>query len=129
MIMEGYAVAFHGYPSFTKDIDIFFDCSVENVFRLRAALVAFGIEESDLLEEAFATKSNILTFGVAPSRVDLVNDIDGVPYAEARPNTVRGHYGAVEVSFIGLADLVRNKQSTTGAQDKADLQELTRQDE
>lgn len=126
MIVGGYAVAFHGYPRFTKDIDIFFDSSRENVTRLHAALMAFGFTQQDLSMEAFTTEGNILTFGVAPSRVDLVSDIDGVRYADAKPNAVRGTYGTVEVTFIGRAELIRNKRATSRAQDKVDAEELTR---
>ena len=125
MIVGGYAVAFHGYPRFTKDIDIFFESSPKNVARLRTALVAFGFEQQDLPEEAFTTQGNTLTFGVAPSRVDLVNDIDGVRYADAKPNVVRGAYGGVEVTFIGRNELIQNKRATHRAQDKVDAEELT----
>lgn len=125
MIVGGYAVAFHGYPRFTKDVDIFFEFSSRNVARLRAALVAFGFEEQNLPEEAFTTRGNILTFGAAPSRVDLINDIDGVRYADAKPNVARGAYGKVEVPFIGLDELIQNKRATSRAQDKVDVEELT----
>ena len=125
MIVGGYAVAFHGHPRFTKDIDLFFDSSDENAGRLRSALVAFGFGQEDLPLSAFTTKGNVLTFGVVPTRVDLINDIDGVTYEEARPNAVRGTYGEVEVSFIGFGDLVRNKAATPRTRDKADVEELT----
>ncbi|HUW60688.1 MAG TPA: hypothetical protein VMZ06_06745 [Candidatus Bathyarchaeia archaeon] len=124
MIVGGYAVAFHGYPRFTKDIDIFFECSQENIARLRSALVAFGFTEEDLPEDAFATKGNVLTFGVAPTRVDLLNDIDGVRYADAKANIVRGAYGGVEVTFIGRDDLIQNKRAAPRSQDKVDAEEL-----
>ena len=124
MIVGGYAVAFHGHPRFTKDIDIFFESSSANVARLRAALVAFGFEEHELREEVFTAEGNIVTFGVAPTRVDLLNDIDGVRYADAKPNVVRGAYGGVQVAFIGLAELIRNKLATPREQDKLDAKEL-----
>jgi hypothetical protein len=124
MIVGGYAVAFHGYPRFTKDIDVFFRLTGENALRLRDALVAFGFREEDLPIEAFSTAGNVLTFGVAPTRIDLINEIDGVTYDEARPNVVRGRYGDVEVTFIGLADLVKNKKATPRAKDKGDVEEL-----
>jgi hypothetical protein len=124
MVVGGYAVAFHGYPRFTKDIDIFFESSSENVARLREALIAFGFTEQDLPVDAFTKAGNILTFGVAPSRVDLMNRIDGVEYAEAERNTVRGKYGRVEITFIGRDDLIRNKQATTRPQDAVDAAEL-----
>ncbi|GMW01900.1 MAG: hypothetical protein AMXMBFR84_30360 [Candidatus Hydrogenedentota bacterium] len=125
MIVGGYAVAFHGYPRLTKDIDLFFDRTPENVALLRKALIAFGFESKDLPEEAFFTK-NLLTFGVPPLRVDLLNEIDGVTFMEARPNIVRGHYGDVSARFIGKTELVKNKRSTNRPQDKYDLEELER---
>ena len=75
--------------------------------------------------EAFTTKRNVLTFGVAPSRVDLINEIDGVTYAEARPNVVHGNYGSARVRFIGYDDLIKNKKATRRTRDKGDVEELT----
>lgn len=124
MIVGGYAVAYHGHPRFTKDIDVFFDSTRENVNRLRRVLIAFGFREEDLPAEAFTTKGNMLTFGVPPSRVDFVNDIDGVTFEQARPNIVKGTYGSIEVKFIGFNDLIRNKQATPRARDKGDIEEL-----
>jgi len=125
MIVGGYAVAFHGYPRFTKDIDIFFESAPENIARLRASLIAFGFEAEDLPESAFRAEGSILTFGVAPTRVDLLNSIDGVQYAEAKPNAVRGAYGSIDVAFIGREDLIRNKRATPRDQDKIDAAELS----
>ncbi len=127
MIVGGYAVAYHGFPRFTKDIDLLFRHTKENALRLRKALVAFGFREGDLPIEAFITEGNVLTFGAVPTRVDLLNQIDGVTYDEAHPNIVRGNYGNVEVPFIGLADLLKNKMSTPRTKDKADAEELEQQ--
>lgn len=124
MVVGGYAVAFHGYPRFTKDIDVFFQSDDENVRLLRQALMAFGFREDDLPREAFTTPGNVLTFGVVPTRIDLINSIDGVTYEEARRNVVRGAYGEVEVTFIGFDDLIKNKKSTPRAKDKGDVEEL-----
>ena len=124
MIVGGYAVAFHGYPRFTKDIDVFYRSSEQNILRLRAALIDFGFSEKDLPLDVFATAGAVLTFGVAPTRVDMINQIDGVSFDEARPNVVRGTYGGVEVTFIGLDELLRNKRSTPRARDKGDVEEL-----
>ena len=125
MIVGGYAVAFHGYPRFTRDIDIFFEASSENIERLQAALLVFGFSEQDLPEDAFKAKGTVLTFGAVPVRVDLINEIDAVTYAEAKPNVLRGRYGEIEVTFIGFDDLIRNKQATPRARDKGDVEELT----
>lgn len=124
MVVGGYAVAFHGRPRFTKDIDIFFLNSVENVSRLRKALLAFGFLESDLPESVFMERGNIVQFGVVPVRVDLVNEIDGVDFEEAEGGLVRGRYGRTEVSFIGKRDLIRNKRASGRPQDKVDAEAL-----
>ncbi len=128
MIVGGYAVAYHGYPRFTKDIDVFFRVTADNTRRLRMALVTFGFREEDLPLEAFTTVGNVLTFGAVPSRVDLINSIDGVTYDEACPNAIRGRYGNIEVNFIGLPDLLKNKKATPRAKDKGDVEELMQQD-
>jgi predicted nucleotidyltransferase len=125
MIVGGYAVAFHGHVRFTKDIDIFFAPSSPNIERLRRALVEFGFREETLAQVAFERKENIFAIGVAPVRIDLLNDIDGIAFGEAQANAVRGRYGRVAVTFIGKEDLIRNKSSTTRAKDKADVEELT----
>ena len=124
MIVGGYAVAFHGHPRFTKDIDIFVDTSRANLENLCKALVAFGFSRESVSPELFEKKGNIVTFGVPPVRVDILNEIDGLSYEEAKPGKVRGEYGDVEVPFIGLADLLRNKKASRRTKDKADLEEL-----
>ena len=91
------------------------------------ALIDFGFQGNDLLPESFTTRGNVLTFGVAPTRVDLVNEIDGITYDEAKPNVVRGTYGDIDVKFIGFDDLVRNKKATPRARDKGDVEELTQE--
>ena len=125
MIVGGYAVAYHGYPRFTKDIDLFFDSSEQNSIRLRTALIEFGFSESELALESFTTMGNVLTFGAEPTRVDLLNDIDGVTFEEASSNIVSGTYGSVSVRFIGFDDLIKNKNATPRARDKGDVEELT----
>jgi hypothetical protein len=124
MIVGGYAVAFHGYPRFTKDIDIFFSADKENVERVKGALHEFGFDKQALVAEVFMDPKNVVTFGVTPVRVDFMGEIDGVPYAEAKKNRIRGRYGAVEVNFIGRLDLIKNKQSTNRTKDKGDAEEL-----
>jgi predicted nucleotidyltransferase len=125
MIVGGYAVAFHGFPRFTKDIDVFFDNSTANVDRVCRVLVEFGFRAESVDRKSLETPGTVLAIGLPPVRIDLVNQIDGVAFAEAKGNTVRGRYGGVDVTFIGLQELIRNKSSTPRAKDKADVEELT----
>jgi predicted nucleotidyltransferase len=124
VIIGGYAVAFHGYPRFTKDIDIFFRNSPENIRKVIAALVKFGFPESDLPYSLFSETGNIIQFGVSPLRVDIINEIDGVSFDEAFNDSVRGKYGSVEVNFIGRAQLIKNKKKSGRPQDIVDAEKL-----
>jgi hypothetical protein len=120
LIVGGYAVAFHGYPRFTKDIDLFCHNIPANIDRIRKALVSFGFTEEDLPTSLFAEKGNIIQFGISPLRVDIINEIDGVDFEEASKNAVRAHYGSVVVNFIGKKDLIINKKASGRSQDKID---------
>ena len=124
MIIGGYAVAFHGYPRFTKDMDIFFLNNNENIKKLVNSMIQFGFSKKDINEELFKETGNIIQFGVEPLRIDLLNDIDGISYLEAEKNVVNGHYGDVIVKFIGKDELIKNKSSTNRLKDKADIEEL-----
>lgn len=124
MVVGGYAVAFHGYPRFTKDIDVFFHGTEENAARLRAALLSFGFSGDQLPISALLAEGDILNFGSEPVRVAMMNQIDGVTFEQAALNTVRGKYGGVAVWFIGREDLLRNKRATPRLKDKADVEEL-----
>ncbi len=125
LIVGGYAVAFHGFPRFTKDIDIFFDASPGNINKIINSLEKFGFSKSELDTALFSTEGNIVTLGIEPVRVDFINQIDGIQFAEAKPNLVRGKYGNIEVSFIGKNDLIKNKKSTKRTKDKLDVEELS----
>jgi len=124
MVVGGYAVAFHGYPRFTKDIDIFFLNSEENIVKIRNSLKTFGFPQNKIPMGLFKKMGNIIQFGVAPVRVDLINEIDGVSFEDAEKHIVRGKYGEMEVNFIGKKDLIRNKQSSGRPQDEVDAKTL-----
>jgi hypothetical protein len=125
LIVGGYAVAFHGYPRFTKDIDIYYNVSPSNIQKLQKALFKFGFTTKDIPAETFNTKGNIITFGVEPVRVDIINDISGIEFNDAWKKKVKGKYGKVEVNFISKIDLIKNKISTSRLQDKADADKLS----
>ena len=124
MVVGGYAVAFHGFPRFTNDIDIFFLKSEENILRIRKCLTAFGFPQDKVPGKLFAGKGNIIQFGMIPVRVDLINEIDGVSFEDAEKRIVRGKYGKTAVSFIGKTDLIKNKQASGRPQDELDAKTL-----
>ena len=124
VVVGGYAVAFYGYPRFTKDIDIFFNNSELNVKRIKKALISFGFTDKDLPDDLFYEKGNIIQFGIEPLRVDIINEIDGVNIEDALKNSTRGKYGKVEINFIGINELIKNKESTGREQDIIDAKKL-----
>jgi predicted nucleotidyltransferase len=124
VVVGGYAVAFYGYPRFTKDIDIFFRNSEPNVKRIKKALISFGFTDKDLPDDLFYEKGNIIQFGIEPLRVDIINEIDGVNIEDALKNSIRGKYGKVEINFIGINELIKNKESTGREQDIIDAKKL-----
>ena len=128
LVVGGYAVAFHGQPRFTKDIDVFIEPSPDNAERLVAALVDFGFGGLGLTPADFTVPGRIVQLGVAPNRVDLLTAIDGVTFEEAWRHRVRGPFGSQTVDYIGLADLIQNKQASARPQDLLDVVDLEAQD-
>ena len=88
MIVGGFAVAFHGYPRFTKDIDIFFADGRENLDRLHTTLVAFGFQPATVATDVLAQPDSVLSIGIEPVRIDLLNRIAGVTFDEAHAHAV-----------------------------------------
>ena len=124
MLVGGYAVAFHGHPRFTKDLDVFFRNSPDNVAQLKNALVDFGFNQDDVAGLALEKENEIIRFGMDPVMIDLINTIDGVTYDEAAPHAVTATYGSTPATFIGKEQLLRNKRATSRLQDRADVEEL-----
>lgn len=124
-MVGGYAVAFHGRPRFTKDIDVFIEASPDNAERLLSALTDFGFGSLGLTIGDFTTPGRIVQLGVAPNRIDLLTAIDGVTFADAWAHRVPGPFGAATVDYIARADLIRNKQASARPQDLLDVEDLT----
>lgn len=124
MLVGGYAVAFHGHPRFTKDLDIFYRRGEKNILQLKATLIEFGFPPAEVDKLAFHQEGEIIRFGVEPVQIDLLNRIDGITYDEALSSAVPGHYGKAPTLFVGKSQLIRNKLSTPRLKDKVDAAEL-----
>jgi hypothetical protein len=120
-IVGAYAVAFHKKPRYTKDIDIFVEPTVENGKKIVDALNEFGFESLHLSEKDFVEKGSIIQLGYEPVRVDIITEIAGVSFSEAWNNRTEGTYGNETVFFIGLKELIKNKENTGRRQDLVDL--------
>jgi hypothetical protein len=124
LVVGGHAVAFHGHPRFTGDMDFFVECSPENANRLAAALVQFGFGGLGLGAEAFLQPETVVQLGRPPNRIDLLTSIDGVGFAKAWQAKVPGELDGAPVHFLGREDLLANKRASGRPQDLADLDNL-----
>lgn len=124
LVAGGYAVAFHGYPRYTKDIDIWVDKSPNNVEKLIIALAQFGFASSGLTAEDFQEPDQIIQLGFPPNRIDLLTSLTGVSFEECYTKRVTLDIDGLKISFIDLEDLKANKKATARYQDLADLENL-----
>lgn len=124
LVVGGFAVAIHGYPRYTKDIDIWVDMERENAANLIHALSQFGFDSLHLTVEDFLIEDQIIQLGYPPSRIDILVTLPGVDFAtcyRARKIIV---IDEILVSFIDKADLIKNKRASGRHQDLADLENL-----
>ena len=124
LIIGGYALAFHGVPRFTGDIDIFINRSRENANRILECLDEFGFAQIGLQLADFTEADQVVELGYPPVRIDIITSIDGVTWEDAWNNRVQAAYGDVPVQFISREDFIKNKLATGKKQDLADLEAL-----
>jgi hypothetical protein len=124
MIVGGYALAFHGAPRYTGDMDIYIKPDSQNGERITAALKDFGFGEVGLSVEDFIYPEKVIQLGVPPVRIDIITSITGVTWDEASPGKLRASYGDTEVNIIGREQFIANKKATGRKRDIADLDSL-----
>ena len=124
LIVGGYAVAFHGYPRYTKDLDIWLLVSEENASAIVTALNEFGLGSIGLKKEDFLKTDEFIQIGYPPNRIDLVLSCDGVDFLSCYQLRKEVDVEGLKISFIDLESLKKNKISTGRLQDLADLEHL-----
>jgi hypothetical protein len=125
LVIGGYAVAVHGHPRYTKDLDVWIQVSPENARRLVKAIREFGFESLGLTENDFMTPDQVIQLGFPPNRIDLIVQADGVEFDACYPSRMEIDIEGVRVNFIDLENLKRNKKASGRYQDLADLENLT----
>jgi hypothetical protein len=124
LIVGGYALAFHGAPRYTGDIDLFVKPTPENATLILAALEEFGLGSLDLSVEDFVGPNKVVQLGVPPVRVDIITSVSGVSWEKADVGKVLGRYAETPVFFISREDFLANKRATGRAKDAADIEAL-----
>jgi hypothetical protein len=124
LVAGGYAVALHGYPRYTKDLDIWIEASPENAARIIKALDQFGFSSLGLKESDFLVEDQIIQLGYAPNRIDILTSLPGVDFNACYKDRFHLSVEEIEVDFIDLENLRKNKKASGRLQDLADLENL-----
>jgi hypothetical protein len=124
VIVGAYALAFHGVPRSTGDMDVFLKPGRNNAAKVLAALDDFGFGSLGLMIEDFLVPDRVIQLGVAPVRVDLLLSISGVTWEEAEAGRCEALYGDVSVWFLGRREFASNKRATGRKKDLADLESI-----
>jgi hypothetical protein len=125
LVIGGYAVAWHGHPRFTGDVDFFVERSPENAKALAAVMEQFGMGSLDLSEADFTEPNINIQLGRPPQRIDILTFADGVDFAEAWESKVVADWDGLSVNLISLKHLLENKRTTGRPQDLADIDKLS----
>ena len=124
VIVGGYALAFHGAPRYTGDIDLLIKPDQENAQKVLNALKDFGFAELDLTSSDFFLPGKIVQLGVPPVRIDIITSLTGLTWEQIVPNRVNGTYDNISVYYIGKQEFIVNKKATSRYKDLADIEAL-----
>jgi hypothetical protein len=124
LIVGGYAVAFHGHPRYTGDIDIWVEASMDNGSRIENALLDFGFADLDLSASDFAEPDTVFQLGFPPNRIDILTALEGVSFQDCYPRRQAIESDGMVLPVTGIEDLGINKRALGRPQDLADLHNL-----
>jgi hypothetical protein len=122
LVVGAYALALHGRPRATGDLDVWVDPNPENAAKVMRALATFGAPLADISVEDFSRPGVTYQIGVPPGRIDILTELTGLTFAEAWPDRLRRSFGEVEADFIGRDAFIRNKRATGRAKDLGDIE-------
>jgi hypothetical protein len=128
MLVGAYAMAAHGFPRATGDLDLWIRPSSQNAARVMKALKDFGAPVGDLTLNDLMTEGIVFQIGVEPNRIDLITKISGVSFTEAENNRLIVELDGLRIPVIGKQELIINKRATGRAKDILDAERLAKQE-
>ena len=128
LVVGAHAVAVHGIPRATGDLDVWIDTRTENVPRVWSALVRFGapVETLEVTTQDLAKPGVVVQIGFPPRRIDIMTSVTGLLFEAAWSSRITHQVDDLEVPFIGRAALLENKRATGRPKDLADIDALER---
>ena len=124
LLVGAYAMAVHGYPRSTMDIDLLVMPNAENALLVLQALVDFGAPTGDLSAEDLQKEGLIFQIGVAPCRIDILTSIDGIKFEDAFARSEIVEIEGIPIHVLSIPDLIKNKRATGRIKDLADAEML-----
>ncbi len=124
VVVGGWALAFHGRPRYTGDLDFFVACDSDNAARLMEVIEAFGFGNTGIEREDFLHENYVIQLGQVPNRIDILTGISGVNFEEAWGNREKGNIADIEVFVISRALLIKNKRTANRDKDRGDIKSL-----
>lgn len=124
LLIGGFAVALHGYPRATADMDVWIARHRRNTEKLVSVIREFGFDTPDLRPELFEDPNKIIRMGSAPMRIEILTEIDGVSFDQCQSRAVLQDVDGTLVPVISLADLKTNKRASARPKDLDDLENL-----
>jgi len=124
LVVGGYAIAIHGHPRYTKDIDVWVAMTAENAEKIVRALNEFGFASLGLKADDFLTPDQVIQLGYEPSRIDILTTISGVEFSTCYDSRVNMDVDGVQITVIDNENLKKNKKASGRPQDLADVDQL-----
>jgi predicted nucleotidyltransferase len=124
ILIGAYALAAHGYPRATMDIDIWVMPSPDNAEAVLRALRSFGAPLQNLTKKDLEEDGNVFQIGVAPRRIDIITAATGLKFEHTYQNAVLLNIDGIDVHIPSIADLIINKRATGRTKDIADAEAL-----
>lgn len=124
LVVGGYAVALHGHPRYTKDLDIWIERKRENAVKVLSALKDFGFGSLDIKIEDLLNPEKIIQLGNPPNRIDILSDLTGLTFSKCYGKKLSVKIKKTKIYILDLENLKKNKRATGRHQDLADVENL-----
>lgn len=126
ILIGGYAVAFHGYPRFTHDLDLYIQPTPENAKRIISGFEQIGFKHPELNIEGLLKPGSVYKIGKVPHQLELINEVKGITWDEAASTAISERLLGQKVRFLNLDTLIKSKKAAGRLQDLADVEQLER---
>ena len=124
LLVGAYAMATHGYPRATMDIDLWVMASPDNADAVLRAVKRFGAPLHDVTSADLQKDDTVFQIGVAPRRIDLLTGVSGLTFEEAFAHSIEAIVDGISLHVLSLDDLIRNKKASGRTKDLADVEML-----